>query len=531
MGKSARSLLVVLLSFTFFISSTYKVLAETPSSAGSSNNSLYFESRSTNLIMSPGVNVGTQAFTFESYFKTGPAINYGFFIGVANGNGISINIQSETEIQVDAYGINATVFILTNPLQINTWHHIAVARDTNNDETVWVDGIRAASSKNRWNNSPSGAVFQDTRNYSGQSTGINVSTGCGHCNDGPTNNSTNDFAETKITNYRFIVGSTIYNPNDSTITLPITPLTNVANTKVLLNVSNLAGLITDSSGNQTITNNSVTFRASETTAPSAPTSLTATAGNGEATLNFTAGSDGGSAITNYKYSTDGTTFTAFSPAQTTSPVTITGLTNGTAYNIYLKAVNAVGDGAASSAISVTPVAPVESSAPVTSGSSTQVLEINNQVLNGKTIITWNNDTDLFLTIYNKTTKKFSSKLLAGGSAVVSNPKPGQSASFILKNTQGEVVKSFTVNAKPDSPKNVSIKRISNTLNLTWNKTNGAKKYRVTIKPQVGKQIVLITTDPNISVDVASGAKVNIEIAAIGTNGLVSNVFKKTFLRN
>ena len=108
---------------------------------------------------------------------------------------------------------------------------------------------------------------------------------------------------------------------------------------------------------------------------------------------------------------------------------------------------------------------------------------------------------------------------------------GQSASFILKNTQGEVVKSFTVNAKPDSPKNVSIKRISNTLNLTWNKTNGAKKYRVTIKPQVGKQIVLITTDPNISVDVASGAKVNIEIAAIGTNGLVSNVFKKTFLRN
>ncbi|MFM1818696.1 MAG: hypothetical protein RIS61_294 [Actinomycetota bacterium] len=525
--KTVRSLLVVLLSFTFFVSSPSNSFAETPSSAGSSNNSLYFESRSTNLIMSPGINVGTQAFTFESYFKTGPAINYGFFLGVAGGNGISINIQSASEIQVDAYGINATVFILTNPLQVNTWHHIAVARDANNDETVWVDGVRAASSKNRWDNSPSGAVFRDTRNYSGQSTGINVSTGCGHCNDGPTGNSTNDFAETKITNYRFIVGSTIYDPNNSTITLPVTPLTNVANTKVLLNVSNLAGLITDSSGNQTLTNNSVVFRSAEATTPSAPSSLTATAGNGEATVSFTAGSDGGSAITNYKYSTDGTTFTSFSPAQTTSPITITGLTNGTNYSIYLKAVNSVGDGTASSAVSVTPVAPVVASAPVSTTASAQVLDISFQNKNGKTTITWNTGEELFLTIYNKTTKKSLSKVISGGTSLLTNPKPGQSTNVTLKNSLGEIVESFTVNAKPDSPKNVSIRRISNTLNLNWNKTKGAKKYRVLIQPQVGKQIVLITTDPNISVDISSSAKVKIEIAAIGANGLVSKVFKKS----
>lgn len=527
MRKTTRSLLVVLLSFTFLVSNPPYSLAETPSSAGSSNNSLYFESRSTNLIMSPGINVGTQAFSFESYLKTGPVINYGFFIGVAGGNGISINIQSDSEIQVDAYGINATVFILTNPLQVNTWHHIAVARDANNDETVWVDGVRAASSKNRWDNSPSGAIFRDTRNYSGQSTGINVSTGCGHCNDGPTNNSTNDFAETKITNYRFVVGSTVYDPNDSTITLPTTPLANVTNTKVLLNVSSLSGLITDSSGNQTITNNSVAFRSSETTAPAAPTSLTATAGNGEATLNFTAGSNGGSAVTNYKYSTDGTTFTALSPAQNTSPITITGLTNGTNYNIYLKAVNAVGDGTASSAVSVTPIAPVVATAPVSTAASAQVLDVSFKNKNGKTTITWNTGEELFLTIYNKTSKKSSSKVISGGTSVLTNPKPGQSTTVTLKNSFGEVVESFTVNAKPDSPKNVLVRRFSNTLNLNWNKTNGAKKYRVIIQPQVGKKIVLITTDPNISVDIASSAKVKIEIAAIGANGVVSKVFKKS----
>jgi len=95
------------------------------------------------------------------------------------------------------------------------------------------------------------------------------------------------------------------------------------------------------------------------TAPNAPTSLSATAGNTTATISFTAGSNGGSAITNYKYSTNGTTYTALSPADTTSPVTISGLTNGTSYTIYLKAVNAIGDSVASSSVSVSPAGPAD----------------------------------------------------------------------------------------------------------------------------------------------------------------------------
>ncbi|NBT49674.1 MAG: hypothetical protein EBT07_18045, partial [Actinobacteria bacterium] len=57
------------------------------------------------------------------------------------------------------------------------------------------------------------------------------------------------------------------------------------------------------------------------TAPAAPTINSITPGNGSLSVAFTAGSDGGSAITNYKYSTDGgSTFTAVSPAATTSPI-------------------------------------------------------------------------------------------------------------------------------------------------------------------------------------------------------------------
>ena len=115
----------------------------------------------------------------------------------------------------------------------------------------------------------------------------------------------------------------------------------------------------------TATNNYGTSSASSastgvtaTTVPQAPTIGTATEGDASATLEFTAGGTGGSSITNYKYSTDNSTYTAFSPAQTSSPLSISGLTNGTSYSFYLKAVNTNGDSIASSASnSVTPALP------------------------------------------------------------------------------------------------------------------------------------------------------------------------------
>ena len=93
--------------------------------------------------------------------------------------------------------------------------------------------------------------------------------------------------------------------------------------------------------------------------PAAPTSLVATPGDGSASIAFTAGGDNGAAITNYEYSTDnGSTWTARSPAATTSPIAISGLTNGTTYQVKLRAINSVGTGAESSAVSVTPAAPL-----------------------------------------------------------------------------------------------------------------------------------------------------------------------------
>jgi hypothetical protein len=108
--------------------------------------------------------------------------------------------------------------------------------------------------------------------------------------------------------------------------------------------------------------------------PDAPTSLSATIGNGSITVSFTPGNSNNSSIINYKYSINGGAYTAFSPVDTSSPVTITGLTNGTSYTIRLKAVNDVGDSPASSPIiatpSTTPSAPIISVAQTGNKSAT-----------------------------------------------------------------------------------------------------------------------------------------------------------------
>lgn len=93
--------------------------------------------------------------------------------------------------------------------------------------------------------------------------------------------------------------------------------------------------------------------------PSAPTIDSISASNAQLAVFFTPGASNGLAISNYEYSTNnGVNWIVRSPGATTSPLTITGLTNGQSYPVRLRAVNNAGAGDSSTAVSATPTAVV-----------------------------------------------------------------------------------------------------------------------------------------------------------------------------
>ena len=160
-----------------------------------------------------------------------------------------------------------------------------------------------------------------------------------------------------VTNYQYSVnnGSTwnTFSPAQTTSPLIISGLTN--GTTYTVKIRSLQG------NQSSDASNAVTGR--PVALPSAP-SITAVANDVNSTtgqtsqLTFTASTAGTDSITNYEYSIDGaSSWIVRSPAATTSPISISSLTNGTSYQVALRAVTSQGHtSAASSLATARPVA-------------------------------------------------------------------------------------------------------------------------------------------------------------------------------
>ncbi len=97
------------------------------------------------------------------------------------------------------------------------------------------------------------------------------------------------------------------------------------------------------------------------TTPGIPTAATASAANASISVSFVSPSDNGDPITNYRAECNPGGYTNSNPS---SPVTVTGLSNGTAYTCAVQAYNSLGWGSLSSPSNpATPSAPTAPTAP------------------------------------------------------------------------------------------------------------------------------------------------------------------------
>jgi titin len=185
-------------------------------------------------------------------------------------------------------------------------------------------------------------------------------------------------------------------------------------------------------------------------APYAPTITSVAPGNGRLTLSFTQGDNGGAAATNVRWSTDGgITWTTRSPASVTSPLIVTGLTNGAAYQLKLQLVNARGTGdssnPASGTPSTTPGAPTVSS--ITPGNRSLTVGVTAPADNGGDAIT-----NYEYSLNNGATWSAESTAVATGSFTVSSLTNGTSYPVRIRavNGRGTGAQSAAVNGTPST---------------------------------------------------------------------------------
>lgn len=165
--------------------------------------------------------------------------------------------------------------------------------------------------------------------------------------------------------------------------------------------------------------------------PGKPTDVSATRGNGQATVSFTAPEDGGSPITSYTVTSDPEGITATRTGSSSSPITITGLTYNISYKFTVTAANANGPGSPSDhSAPVTPTATVP-------GAPTAVAAARNGTRSVKVSFTAPSANGAVITGYTVTSRPGGITATGNGSPITVNGlENGTTYSFSVTATNG-----------------------------------------------------------------------------------------------
>lgn len=218
--------------------------------------------------------------------------------------------------------------------------------------------------------------------------------------------------------------------------------------------------------------------------PGAPTSLVATPGNAQISVAFTTGTNTGSPITKYQYSFDGTTWA--DATGTSSPVTISGLINGTTYAVRLRAFNSAAGSASSAATGVIPNVSLSAPTSVSATLSGYAATISWTAPSGNvSSYAVTADTGSY------TCTTFSVTYSPATSCTISNLAPGTTYTFTVTATNNigtsqasNPSNSVTTASIPNSPTNVGAALSGNSATISWTDGGGApaQSYTATSNP-------------------------------------------------
>jgi Concanavalin A-like lectin/glucanases superfamily len=194
-----------------------------PSSAYSTSTiggSGYFDGSGDYLTLSSNssMDFGTGNFTIEGWFFTGDkSISAGASRTIIgnSGNSYTMQVYISTAGYMTFGNTGSTFLQGATDLANNSWHHFAISRSGtgSNQIAMWVDGTRVAQGTNS-QNYVSGTIYLGSFDTA------------------------NGFWNGYISNLRIVKGTAVYDPTQTTITVPTAPLTAVSNTQLLCNMTN-----------------------------------------------------------------------------------------------------------------------------------------------------------------------------------------------------------------------------------------------------------------------------------------------------
>jgi hypothetical protein len=190
-----------------------------PTAAYSTTNvggSVYLDGTGDSLSWS-GSTIGTNPYTLEAwvYFNAIASDNYLLDKPSDYGN-LAVRLRSSS-VMLEAHNVNSPSFQVPTWVT-KQWYHVAVVRNSSNQTTAWVNGVRSNT-----------GVQTITNNYGISSTiGTNL----------------NGY----ISGFNLNIGSALYDVNSSTISIPTSPPTSTSNTRLLLNYTN-AGIFDQTAKN------------------------------------------------------------------------------------------------------------------------------------------------------------------------------------------------------------------------------------------------------------------------------------------